>query len=66
MDAVEDFQVVFAKCRDVAAYAAEDFAAVFTSKTTRDLLLQLRHPNIALALIVVERNTASRPQMMNC
>ena len=55
LDAVEDFQVVFAKCRDVAAYAAEDFAAVFTSKTTRDLLLQLRHPDVALTLVIVER-----------
>ncbi len=54
LDAIEDFQVVFAKCRDVAAYAAEDFAAVFTSKTTRDLLLQLRHPDVALTLVVIE------------
>ena len=29
LDAVEDFQVVFAKCRDVAAYAAEEFCRRF-------------------------------------
>ena len=62
LDAVEDFQVVFAKCRDVAAYAAEDFAAVFTSKTTRDLLLQLRHPDVALTLVIVERNQWMRQE----
>ena len=54
LDAVEDLQVVFAKCRDVAADAAEDFTTVFTSKTTRYLLLQLRHPDVALTLVVIE------------
>ena len=54
LDAVEDFQVVFVKCRDVAADAAEDFTTVFTSKTTRYLLLQLRHPDVARTLVVIE------------
>ena len=58
LDAVEDFQVVFAKCQDVAADAAEDFTTVFTSKTTRYLLLLLllllRHPDVALTLVVIE------------
>ena len=54
LDAVEDFQVVFVKCRDVAADAAEDFTTVFTSKTTRYLLLQLRHLDVALTLVVIE------------
>ena len=52
---IENFQVVFANRREVAADAAEDFAAVFTAKTTRYLLLQLCHADVAFALVVVER-----------
>lgn|GEM_PF-5511181 len=40
--------------RDVAADAAEEFPAVFSTKTTRNLLLQLHHPDVAFALIVIE------------
>ena len=60
LDAVQDFQVVFAERRDVTADSAEDFPAAFTAKTSRYLLLQFRHANVALALVVVERNLRVR------
>ncbi len=56
MDSIEDIQVILARRRDVAANSAEDSAAIGTSKTTRYLLLELRHPYVALALIVIEGN----------
>ena len=57
LDSFEDIQVIFAQRRDIAANSAEDFTAIGTSETTRYLLLELCHPNIAISLIVVEGNS---------
>ncbi len=47
---------MFATCRQIGAYAAENLSAAHGAKTARYFLLHFGHANIALPPIIGERN----------
>ena len=53
---MEQIAALLAHGGQIGASNAEGVSALGGAKASRDLLLQFRHPNVALGLVVIERN----------
>ena len=57
---------VFDNRRAIAPQSAVECCSVEGSETAADLLLDFEHPDVALGLIVVERNAVVMPKAQDC